>query len=276
LLREPLVHFLGLGLALFVLHALVAPADQGEGRIVVSAQIVSSLAEQHEKLFGSPPSAQELSALVDARVQDEMLYREGVAMGLDKDDDVIKRRVRQNYELIAEGEDSAAGATDADLEAYLKANRDRFRAPPVVSFQQVVVPLSGTDAVIEARITAMKSALTNGAAPDTLGGPSLLPTDVPATSLDLVARDFGSRFAQSLGSAPVGKWSGPIRSAYGVHLVRLDSRAPSALPPLAEIRAKVAREWENDRRTKARNARMAELRQSYDVVIEELPAKQVK
>lgn len=273
LLREPLVHFLGIGLALFLLYAIVAPADRGDDRIVIPAQAVADLAEQHEKTWGLPPTPEDLSALVEARVRDEILYREGVAMGLDKDDAVIKRRVRQKYDLIIEEEGNAAAATDADLAAYLKANQDRFRAPPVVSFQQIIVPPTGADTEIEARIATLKSALAKGASPDTLGNPSLLPANMPATPLDLVARAFGTRFAESLAAMPVGQWSGPVPSAYGIHLVRLDSRTPSAVPPLAEIRPQVAREWENARRAKAREARMAELRRTYDVIIEGLPAK---
>lgn len=272
LLREPLVHFLGIGLALFLLYALVAPADRGDDRIVVSAQAVAGLAEQHDKLWGRPPSAQELSALVEARVRDEIVYREGVAMGLDKDDAVIKRRVRQKYDLIAEEEGSAKAPTDAGLEAYMKANPDRFRAPPVVSFQQIIIPPDATDAETQARIAAMKSALAGGASPDSLGAPSLLPAITPATPLDLVARAFGTRFAETLVNTPVGEWAGPVPSAYGLHLVRLESRAPSAVPPLAAVRPMVAREWENERRTKARDARMAELRKRYNVEIEGLPA----
>jgi len=95
---------------------------------------------------------------------------------------------------------------------------------------------------------------------------------VAATALDLVARDFGTRFAEGLASVPVGQWSGPVPSAYGLHLVRLDARTPAGVPPLAEIRPQVAREWENERRTKAREARMSELRQAYDVVIEGVDA----
>ncbi len=273
LLREPLVHFIAIGLALFLFYPLVAPADRGGDRIVVSAQTQSALAEQHEKLFGRPPSAQDLSELVENRIRDEILYREGVAMGLDKDDALIKRRVRQKYELIAEEEDGSIAPTDADLEAFLKANPDRFRAPPQISFNQIVIPRSDSDTEAKAQIEAMKSALANGAKPGTLGGPSLLPNDIPDTPLDLVARDFGTIFAEALATIPVGQWSGPVPSAYGFHLVRLHSRTPSAMQPLAEIRPKVAREWENDRRTRAREARIAELRKAYDVVIENLPAK---
>ncbi len=267
LLREPLVHFLGIGLLLFGLYALVAPADSGGDSITISRAMVDDLKAQHQKLWGRPPTEAELKGLIDSRIADEILYREGLAMGLDRDDAVIKRRVRQKYELIAEEEDSAA-PTEADLEAYLKANPDRFRAPPIVGFTQVMVPTDGTDSEVEARAAALKSALEGGADPAAAGKPTLLPGRVQPMALDLVAREFGERFAAALATAPQGAWAGPVVSAYGLHVVRIDSREPSGVPPLAAVRGEVQREWENERRLKARAARLADLRAGYDVVVE--------
>jgi parvulin-like peptidyl-prolyl isomerase len=188
-------------------------------------------------------------------------------MGLDRDDDVIKRRVRQKYELIAEEEDSAA-PTEADLEAYLKANPDRFRAPPIVGFTQVMLASEGSATEIESRAEALKAQLAAGADPATAGRSTLLPGRVAPMAVDLVARDFGEPFAAALVTLPEGQWAGPVPSAYGLHLVRIDSRVPAAAPSLASVRAQVQREWENDRRLKAREARLAELRRRYDVVVE--------
>lgn len=276
LFREPLLHFLGLGLGLFLLYALVAPADRGETRIVITASEVASLQTQFQNLWGRPPSAAELKALVDARVADEILYREGRAMGLDRDDAVIRRRVRQKYELIAEEEDGGDAPTEADLAAFLKAEPDRFRSPPLLTFRQVLVPTDGTGAEIEQRIEALRAKLTAGAAPESVGATSLLPTVMEATALDLVARDFGGSFAEALASAPIGKWVGPIASAYGAHLVKIEARTAAEVPPLDAIRSQVARAWETARRTKAREARMARLRERYDVVVEGLPTEPVE
>jgi hypothetical protein len=156
ILREPLVHFLLIGLLLFGLYAIVAPADVGDDRILVSRNGIADLKAGHQKLWGRPPTAAELDGLIANRVNDEILYREGLAMGLDKDDAVIKRRVRQKYELIAEEEDSVA-PTDADLAAYLKANPDRFRAPPIVGFTQVMLPEAASGAEMEATAAALKA-----------------------------------------------------------------------------------------------------------------------
>jgi hypothetical protein len=267
LLREPLVHFLALGLLLFGLYALVAPANRGD-TIVISRGKVADIVRQYQATWNRPPSADELKALVEADVRSEILYREGVAEGLDRDDAVIKRRVRQKYELIAEEDAAAQPPSDADLQAWLTAHPKAFERPPVVTFDQVLIPADGGDAAVEARIKAVQAALAAGKAPAGLGETSMLPAHVEATPLDLVGRDFGEGFAAALGKAPVGGWGPPIVSGFGVHLVRLSARTPAAEPALAEIRPQVAREWENDRRLKANEARYAELRRKYDVKIE--------
>lgn len=267
LLREPLVHFLGIGLLLFGLYALVAPADSGGDSILVSRAMMADEAAQHERLWGRAPTAEELKELIDSRVTAEILYREGLAMGLDQEDAVIKRRVRQKYELIAEEEDSLA-PTEADLAAYLKANPDKFRAPPIVGFTQVMLPAEGSPAEVEAAAAALKAALVAGADPDRAGKPTLLPSRVEPMGLDLFARDFGGPFAAALATLRGGTWAGPVQSAYGLHLVRIDRRDPAAIPTLDQVSAEVQREWENDRRLKAREARLAELRDRYEVVVE--------
>lgn len=267
LFRDPLVHFLGIGLLLFAAYSLFAPAGGDGDEIVISRAMVEDMKAQHQKLWGRAPTDAELKGMIDTRIADEILYREGLALGLDRNDAVIKRRVRQKYELIAEEENGAA-PTEADLEAYLAANGAKFRAPPFVSVTQVLVPTDGTQEEVEARASALKAALAGGADPAQAGKATLLPTRVRDLRLDLVARDFGGPFAEALARLPVGSWQGPVVSGYGLHLVRIDSRTPAADPTLDDVRAEVQREWENDRRQKARAARLAELRSEYDVVIE--------
>jgi parvulin-like peptidyl-prolyl isomerase len=268
LLREPLVHFLGIGLALFLLYALLNPA--GDEEIRVSAATVADLKAGHEKLWGRAPTQAQLDAMIAARVDDEILYREGLAMGLERDDAVVKRRVRQKYELIAEEED-AREPSEAELEAYLKAHPERFVAPPVVTFSQILLETEGTEAELRARAEAGLKALSAGAAPSTVGRPTLLPARTEAMPLDLVAREFGEGFAAMLAEVPTGSWQGPVPSGYGLHLVRLEARSVPAVPALDEVRAKVQREWENEARLKARAQRMAKLRARYDVVVEATP-----
>ena len=263
ILREPLLHFLVIGLALFLLYGQVSPGDSDSRRITVSKSQVDDMVRQYQSTWNRQPSSAELNGLIETYVRDEITYREGLSMGLDKDDAVIKRRVRQKYDLIAEEEERSA-PTDADLLAYLKAHPAVFVRPALVSFDQVFFdPASSSPEAV----AAAKVALAAGANPAALGQPTMMTRHVANSSIDLVARDFGDNFARQVGAAPVGKWVGPLASGYGVHLVRVSARAAPSLPSLDRVRTAVAREWENDRRTRSRDADYRKLRAEYDVII---------
>jgi hypothetical protein len=263
LLREPLLHFLLIGLALFILYGRVSPGDSDSRRIVVGQSQVDDMIRQYQSNWSRPPTRAEIRGLIDTYVHDEIVYREGLSIGLDKDDGVIKRRIRQKYELIAEEEQRSA-PTDADLAAYLKAHPAEFLRPAIVSFDQVYFDVATTS---PEAVGAVKAALEKGANPATLGQPSMLPRQVTNVSIDLVARDFGDNFAKRVAAAPVGTWVGPVVSGFGVHLVRLSARTPPALPSLEQIRVAVAREWESDQRSRSSLADYRNVRADYDVVI---------
>ena len=201
------------------------------------------MVRQYRSTWNRTPTPAEVKGLIDTFVRDEILYREGLSLGLDKDDAVIKRRIRQKYDLIAEEEQARSAPTDADLAAYLKANPAAFLQPPVISFDQIFFDPAGTS---PEAVGAVKVALEKGANPVAQGQPSMLPRRVANVSLELVARDFGDSFARQIGAAPVGRWAGPIASGLGVHLVQVSARSMPALPPLDRVRAAVAREWESD------------------------------
>jgi PPIC-type PPIASE domain len=240
LLREPLLHFVLIGTALFGFYRWKVPADPVGRRIVITRGVVDDLVTQHVAARGREPSPAELKRLIESYVHDEILYREGVALGLDRDDIVVKRRVRQKIEVMAEEEAAARTPTAQDLSAYLAANQARFLQPAILTFEQV-------------------------------GKPSLLPQRMMQTPADLVARDFGPSFAAALEKAPVGEWVGPIDSSFGAHYVRVSDRTPAVVPKLADVHDVVVREWEHERRQRARNDAYARMRRAYDVTIDTEP-----
>ena len=262
-MREPLLHFLLIGLALFLLYGRVSPGDSDSRRIVVSQRQVDEMVNQYQATWTRPPTPAEIRALIDSYVHDEIVYREGLTMGLDRDDAVIKRRVRQKYDLIAQEEERTV-PTEADLLAYLRSHPAEFARPAIVSFEQVFFDPAtiGPQAV-----GAAKVALTRGADPTQLGQPSMLPRRVANSSIDLVARDFGDDFAQQIATAPVGQWVGPLTSGVGVHLIRVSTRAAPVVPPLDQVRAAVSREWESDQRTRSGEADYRRARAEYEVII---------
>ena len=139
LLVEPMLHFLVIGIALFATYQWMAPVDTDGRRIVITRGVVDDLVTQHVAARGREPSTTELTHLIESYVRNEILYREGVRLGLERDDIVVKRRVRQKIEMIAEEDASTRAPTDADLSAYLRANQARFVQPAVLTFEQVFI-----------------------------------------------------------------------------------------------------------------------------------------
>jgi parvulin-like peptidyl-prolyl isomerase len=177
--------------------------------------------------------------------------------------------VRQKLEVIAEEQLARDAVSDADLAAYLEKNAARFSRPGTVSFEQIYFAAATPAAQVE----AARAAAMRGGDPARLGQPTMLPSAAQNAPLDLAARDFGREFAAELEKLPLDTWAGPVPSAFGQHLVRMTARTPALTPPLAEVRAAVAREWENERRVSSLAENYKALRGRYEVVIEAaLPA----
>src|SRR3954462_12904976 len=274
LLGEPMLHFLLIGVALFGAYRWMSRGDSSGRRIVITQGVVDDLVTQHVAARGREPSATELNHLMESYVRDEILYREGVRLGLERDDIVVKRRVRQKIEMIAEEDASTRAPTDADLSAYLTANRARFVQPALLTFEQVFLGQPTSGPAVVAAVAVMREGLRTRTDPEKLGKPTLLPYRMTLTPADLVARDFGGSFAAALEHVPVGDWVGPIASSFGAHYVRVSDRTPAVAPQLAAVRGQVVREWENERRQRARNDAYTKMRGEYQVSIEtELPTE---
>jgi hypothetical protein len=268
LLGEPMLHFLLIGIALFAAYQWRAPVDSNGHRIVITRGVVDDLVTQHVAAKGREPSSTELNHLIESYVRDEILYREGVRLGLERDDIVVKRRVRQKIEMIAEEDASTRAPSDVDLFAYLTANPARFVQPAILTFEQVFIGESTSGPAVVQAVAITREGLRSGTDPEKLGKPTLLPRRMTRTPVDLVARDFGASFAHALENVPVGEWVGPLDSSFGAHYVRVADRTPAAAPQLAAVRDHVVREWENERRQRARNDAYTKMRGEYQVSIE--------
>jgi hypothetical protein len=230
-LKEPVLHFLLIGIAIFAAYGLVAPRSNEGARIVVSQGVVDALAREYQARWQRPPAERELAGLVDAYIRDEIMYREGTALGLDRDDPVIKRRVRQKLDVIAEEQLAHDAPTDADLTAYLAKHADRFTRPGTISFEQFLLPAKATAAEVE----ALRTSAVRGADTARLGPSSMLAPRAENAPLDLAARDFGAEFAADITKLPLNEWAGPVRSGFGQHLVRVTARTPSASLMIREM-----------------------------------------
>ena len=272
LLREPLLHFLILGLGLYVMYTQFGGTDAApRDRILVDEVELTRLSEQFQRTWMRPPTYEELRGLAEDFVKEEVMYREALALGLDQNDLVIRRRLRQKMEFL-NADLTDPEPTDAALEAYLQANPDSFRRPPRFSFQQVFIKpqREGDDSSQRARALLQRLRSADPASVDfqTLGDPTLLPPQTERASPREVANIFGNDFAQTLTQIDQGAWSGPYASAYGLHLVRVTASEPAKLPGLAEVRPLVERDWSNERRQEANLRFYQSLRDRYTVEIQ--------
>jgi hypothetical protein len=274
LAREPLVHFLLLGTVLFALDAWLRPAATAtaSAEIVVSEARIRNLAQTFRRTWQRPPTREELDGLVESYVREEVLYREALVLGLDRDDAIVRRRMQQKMEFVAEEAAALVKPTDADLDAYLAGNADAFRTEARATFAQVYLDPGKHPGTLEADAQRLLATLNlAGASPD-LGkvGDSLMlldPAYENATQAE-IERLFGAEFARALVKQPVGKWVGPIASGYGVHLVRLEALAPGGMPTLADVRPLVEREWANAKRQELQQAFYDRLRAKYAVRVQ--------
>jgi len=270
--REPLLHFLLLGAGLFVAYGLVSKRTNGEpGKIVVTQGQIASLAEGFTRTWQRPPTSEELEGLVRDRVRDEVYCREAVALGLDKDDTVIRRRLRQKMEFVSDDIAAQTEPTDADLTAYLQAHPDAFRVEQRLTFRQVYLnpEKRGENLARDAaRLLAQLHRADSEGDASALGDAFLLEHRFTAVPTSEVAKQFGEAFAATLGGLAPGQWQGPIASGYGMHLVFVSERTDGRLPALAEVREAVRREWDNARRLEAHENVYEELLKRYTVTIE--------
>jgi hypothetical protein len=273
-LLEPLVHFLLLGAALFAADAWLRPASApaGSTEIVVGEARVRSLAQNFRRTWQRPPSAAELEGLVASHVREEILYREALALGLDRDDAVIRRRLQQKVEFVSEEAAALAKPAEQDLAKYLADHADAFRIPPRVTFRQVFLDPRKRGGALDADARRLLDVLNGTRAPSdpsALGdGLALLePRYEDAPQAD-VARQFGQEFAADLVKQPQGRWSGPVASGYGAHLVRVDALVPGRLPTVDEVRPLLEREWSNARRQEVSKAFYDKLRAKYKVTVQ--------
>lgn len=266
LLREPLAHFLGIGLLLFLLFKLVGGDRSAAGHeIVVNEAVVDGIVQQFAGVWQRQPTPVELRGLVDSWVREEILYREGVRMGLDRDDSVIRRRVRQKVDVLAEESQPSQAPTEAELADWLHTQASRYATSPVLSFEQATIDPTRHATDLERVIADARRRLQRGADPAGISEARLLPARIADTPEDLVARDFGEQFIIGLRGLPVGTWQGPVHSGFGLHFVKLINRVPARAPSLDEVRAEVARDIEQDRRERAAAAFYEKALQTYRI-----------
>jgi len=274
LLREPLLHFLVIGAVLFGLYSY---AERGRGGVEQSKQIRLTLDDlaQMALLFQSQwrrePSAEEFNRMVENKVQEEILYREGLALGLDKDDTIVKRRMAQKMQFLAEDVAAAREPTTDELKTWYEKNRDKFAQPPRVSFRHLYFSpdrrgqRAGDDAASALAKLAGQPEDTKLAS--SLADPFMFQDYYRDRAPEFLGKEFGPQFALAVAKLSPGSWQGPIRSGFGWHLVFVDTLIPGRVPAFEEIEPDVKTAWLAEQKTQAWDKAYREMRAKYVVLL---------
>jgi len=260
-----------LALLIFAVYSRVSRPGEVSGHIVVTQGQIASMSEAFSRTWQRPPTHDELEGLIRDRVQEEVYYREAIALGLDRDDTVVRRRLRQKMEFISDDVAREVEPTDQQLRAYIDAHESAFRVERRFTFSHVYLDPSrhGENLARDAAQLLARLKQAGGRADvSELGDAFLLEHTFDAVPASEVAKQFGGTFAATLGELPPGEWRGPVESGYGVHLVFVTERTEGRLPALNDVREAVRREWTNARRVNANGALYQSLLQHYVVTIE--------
>ena len=270
LVREPLIHFLIIGALIFAGYATVVDTKTADGAdtIRIGASEMQFLRAQYEKLWGRPPNKQEVEPLVREFIREEVLYREGLALGLERDDVIVRRRIGQKMEFMIGDMAVPAEPDDDTLQAYLEANRDKYLEPPHLTFTHVYfnVDRRGNQARADAKVVL--AGLGDRQRAPEMGDRFALSVDYAAKTAREVDQTFGPAFGEQLLQAPVGAWSGPVESAYGLHLVRVLERTEPRLPEFDELRDRLSTDYSFETRQAANELALEYLTERYQVVFD--------
>jgi len=268
LLKDPLIHFLLIGAALFGASAWRGEVVRaGRERITITAEQVNKARDTAALSQGRELSPAETNDLVESMVREEVLYREALTLGLDKNDDEVRRRLIEKMTYLTQDLADPASSPD-ELQAFYAASPELFTIPPLVSFDQVFFSPNERGDRLEADAAAGLAALRAGKPQDQVGDHTPLRAAYDDAPRDQVRVLFGDAMAEALFTTSPGGWAGPYRSDFGLHLVRLRSRTESRLPPYDEIAALVAEEFGAKRRREANETTYRKLRANYNVVVE--------
>jgi parvulin-like peptidyl-prolyl isomerase len=274
LLREPLVHFLLIGAAMFGIYGFTEsgrPATASSKEIRLSLDEIRQLTLLYQSQWRRLPTPQELESLVENKVQQEILYREALAMGLDRDDEIVKRRMAQKMQFLAEDVAAAREPTTAELRSWFEKNSAKFAQPPRLSFRHLYFSPDrrGERARDDARqaLAKLAGAPVDAKAAGPLADLFMFQDYYRDRAPDYLAKEFGPRFALAVAKLPPGSWQGPIESGFGWHLVFVDTLIPGRVPAFEEVEADVKTAWLGEQKSLAWDKAYKEMRTKYTVLL---------
>lgn len=274
LLREPLLHFAILGAVLFLVYTTGSGllSSDPRRRIEITESDAALLAENFTRTWQRPPTEQELGNLIKARVREEVLYREALAVGLDENDTMVRRRLVLKMEMLSQDLALLADPTEQELQEFFQERQESYFIPPRISFSHIYFNMDkrGPQGESEAEwvlADLLARSRTPRRAPER-GDQFLLRYDFDLVSPEQVTREFGAQFAESLFELGTG-WQGPVLSGYGLHLVFVSEKVEGRIPKLEEVREKVLLDYTRMRTERAKEALYEGLAERYEIEIDE-------
>lgn len=263
ILQEPLLHFLVAGSILF--FYLSGTDTETKPQVTISQGKIKQLTAQFEKTRQRPPSAEELKALIENQIREDLSFEYGVKMGLIEDDSIIKRRVQQKIEFMLKDSIAGIDPTLEDLERYLMAHKEQYTIAPAYSFKHVYInPEQHED--VDTFMSELQSRDID-ANYKVLGDSMMLESKYSGITTAQIARLFGREFAKALDSLPLRNWQGPVMSGYGLHLVLIENKIPEHLATIEEVERQLRRDYRAEAQKNAINAFYDELTKKYDIKV---------
>ncbi|WP_394172437.1 peptidyl-prolyl cis-trans isomerase [Thalassotalea litorea] len=242
LIKEPLTHFIVIAVGLFFAFDVMNDNEGDAQHVInVSSGRIEQLHQRFVKVWQRTPTQEEMASLIDNYVLDEIYAREARGLGLDVNDGVIRKRLRQKMEFMMQDITSAQPPAPEELARFFNENQKKYREPNTYSFQQVFMSNDTPEKVVNMWVGQQQQRINKGLEPE--GTSSLLPKSLQSQSLTIVARQFGNDFAQSLSVQPIEQWSGPISSGYGLHFIYISDVQHGSLPNLSQIEDSVLADW---------------------------------
>ena len=275
LLREPLLHFMFIGAAIYLLYGVFAESvpEADDKTVVLTTGEIEWMQTSWQKRWNRLPTAEEFGGLIQQYIRETVLYREALTMGLNQHDQVIRRRLAQKLEFLAKDLVALTPPTEKELQTYFDEHREHYQQPARYTFTQVYIdPDKRGDTTLDDAEAIKAKLIADGDAIDdagALGDAFMLQNYYPEKDQAEIQKFFGSGFAESLIELSPGQWHGPVLSGYGVHLVYVSNISEPQAPVFAEVRERVVQDWTTDRSEELNEQFYANLRDQYTVVIEE-------
>jgi peptidyl-prolyl cis-trans isomerase C len=275
LITEPLFHFIIIGVVVYFLYGVLSQQTEIESKntITITQAEIGWMNDTWQKRWFRPPTDEERQGLIDAFVKETVMYRQALAMGLDRDDSIVRRRLAQKLEFLTRDLTELASPSQEEIRTYFQTHQEQYETPVVLSFTHLYFSPDerGEQIVqdIQETLTQLKGKDTSAENIKQIGDPFMLQQYYPQRDQQEISRLFGNEFAQQTFQLPVAQWTGPVQSGYGLHLVYVHDRIESTMPEFEDIQERVLEDWAADKRTEVDKKFYASLLSRYKVVIEE-------